>query len=93
MKMPNKIDNNMLAPCGVNCMTCYKHLAKKNSCCGCKSQGKNISKHCGGCKIRNCAANIKQAEHCFNCNDYPCDLIKRLNKSYTQRYKIDLIKN
>ena len=26
LKMPDKIENIMLAPCGVNCMVCYKHV-------------------------------------------------------------------
>lgn len=31
MRMPSKIDDQMFAPCGMNCMVCYKHCyTKKN---------------------------------------------------------------
>ena len=29
MKMPKKITTVMFAPCGINCMVCYKHCSKK----------------------------------------------------------------
>jgi hypothetical protein len=30
MKMPEKIDISMFAPCGMNCKVCYKHCYHKN---------------------------------------------------------------
>lgn len=29
MRMPEKIDQILLAPCGVNCLACYRHLVQK----------------------------------------------------------------
>lgn len=31
MKMPDKIDEIMFAPCGMNCMVCYKHCYTKKA--------------------------------------------------------------
>ena len=30
MKMPEKIEPSMIAPCGVNCLACSAHLDKKS---------------------------------------------------------------
>lgn len=36
MKMPTeKIDTVMFAPCGMNCLVCYKHCYHKKPCAGC----------------------------------------------------------
>ena len=32
MKMPDKIDSKLLAPCGINCIICEKY---QNPCAGC----------------------------------------------------------
>lgn len=42
MKMPDKIDDNMLAPCGMNCAVCYKHVGmgrRDQICAGCLNAG------------------------------------------------------
>lgn len=35
MKMPKTIEPSMFAPCGMNCMVCYKHCYHKKTCAGC----------------------------------------------------------
>lgn len=42
MKMPEKIEPVMFAPCGMNCLVCYKHCYHKKPCTGClkSDQGK-----------------------------------------------------
>lgn len=36
MKMPEeKIDTAMFAPCGMNCMVCYRHCSHPKPCAGC----------------------------------------------------------
>lgn len=40
MKMPEKIDISMFAPCGMNCKVCYKHCYHKNPCAGCLNSDK-----------------------------------------------------
>lgn len=92
MKMPNKIDVEMLAPCGINCMVCYRHLTTKRVCLGCLLDDQNKPEHCRECKIKKCASE-KGIIHCFVCNDFPCKSIKNLEKSYIKRYKTSLVEN
>lgn len=32
MKMPDKLDSKLLAPCGINCISCERY---QNPCAGC----------------------------------------------------------
>ncbi|MDF2474136.1 MAG: hypothetical protein K0R21_1918 [Anaerocolumna sp.] len=54
MKMPDIIDISMFAPCGMNCMVCYKHCYRKNSCAGCLNSDTEKPEHCRKCKIKDC---------------------------------------
>lgn len=93
MKMPNKINNNMVAICGMDCTVCYKYLVTKKyakKCNGCKYDDETLPEHCWKCKIKYCAQN-KNLKYCFDCEEYPCKWIKNLDKSYKQRYKTSLI--
>ncbi|MBE2201158.1 MAG: DUF3795 domain-containing protein [Anaerolinea sp.] len=82
----------MLAPCGMNCRVCYVHLKKKKPCLGCWGQDDSKPEHCRTCKIKTCA--LEQGiDFCFNCSTFPCAIIKRLDKSYRQRYQVSLIDN
>ncbi len=92
MKMPLNIENTMLAPCGINCMVCYKHCYHKKPCPGCLLDDVNKPEHCRKCKIKDCAI-VKGHTYCFECEDFPCKLIKRLEKSYNQRYNASIISN
>ena len=86
------ITKSMLAPCGMTCMVCYVHLKDKRPCEGCNSQDKSKPDHCRKCKIKDCAASRK-VDFCFECSSFPCVTIKRLDKSYRQRYQVSLIDN
>lgn len=93
MKMPNKIDKKIVSICGINCVVCYKHLStKKYKCNGCRYDDETLPEHCRKCKIKDCAKN-RNLKYCFECGEYPCKLIKNLDKSYKQRYKTSLIEN
>lgn len=91
MKMPNKMDNSMVAICGMNCTVCYQHLVTKK-CNGCKHNDETLPEHCRKCKIKDCAKN-KNLKYCFECDEYPCKWIKNLDKSYKKRYNTSLIEN
>lgn len=95
MKMPVKIATEMLAPCGMNCMICYKHCGiqkTKHLCGGCMVESKGKPEHCRKCKIKDCVQS-KRLKYCYDCSGFPCKLIKNLERSYTKRYKASLIKN
>ncbi len=95
MKMPVKINTEMFAPCGMNCMVCYKHCYTKktqHSCGGCIVESKGKPAHCRKCKIKNCVES-KGLTYCYECGVFPCKLIKNLEKSYNRRYDESLIEN
>lgn len=92
MEMTAKINNIMFAPCGINCMVCYKHCNSKKPCAGCLVGDLGKPGHCRICKIKNCI-NEKEFTYCYECTDFPCRLIKNLEKSYNKRYKASLIQN
>lgn len=96
MEMTEKIEEIMFAPCGMNCMVCYKHCFTKKTrkpCLGCLANDETGKpEHCRKCKIKDCV-HEKGVKYCFECSKFPCKLIKSLEKSYNQRYKTSLIDN
>jgi len=92
MMMPDKIEEIMFAPCGMNCMVCYKHCNSKKPCAGCVKGDEGKPEHCRNCRIKDCVKN-KGLIYCYQCYDFPCKLIKNLEKSYNLRYNASLIKN
>lgn len=93
MKMPKSdIETIMLAPCGMNCIVCYKHCYHKKPCEGCFKGDNGKPEHCRKCKIKDCTKE-KGVTYCYECSDYPCKLVKNLEKSYNKRYKVSLVEN
>jgi len=93
MKMPfDEIENIMFAPCGMNCMVCYKHCYHKKPCDGCLKNDAGKPEHCRKCKIKDCIAQ-KGFTYCYECSEYPCKQIKALEKSYNTHYGTSLIEN
>nr|WP_125143001.1 DUF3795 domain-containing protein [Clostridium transplantifaecale] len=92
MKMPGIIDPLMFAPCGMNCMVCYKHCYHRKPCAGCLNSDQGKPEHCRKCKIKDCIGE-RGHSYCFECSDYPCKQIKTLEKSYNTRYGASLMGN
>lgn len=93
MKMPEAgIAPAMFAPCGMNCMACYKHCYHKAPCPGCLMGGSGKPEHCRKCGIKDCARE-KGLSYCFMCQDHPCKQIKNLDRSYRKRYGASLVEN
>jgi len=83
------INENLIAPCGMNCAICMAHLREKNKCAGCNQGPTNIS--CLRCKIRNCTE--RKGKYCFDCDQFPCDKLKHLDKRYRTKYGMSEIEN
>lgn len=95
MKMPQTIGHGMLAPCGMNCMVCYKHVGTHQyakPCDGCRKEDGDKPESCRKCKIKDCAGAAGHA-HCSACEAFPCKLIGNLDRSYRERYGVSLIEN
>jgi len=92
MMQITNVEEKMIAACGMNCSYCYAHHKKKKPCLGCRLSDEGKPEHCRKCKIKDCA-NEKNLLFCSECSDYPCVLIKRLDKSYRTRYNESLVNN
>lgn len=93
------MDKELIAPCGMNCGVCSAYLSLKYEL---KSQGVKIG-YCAGCRPRGkqCAFLKKrcsklmngQVEYCHECEDFPCDYLKPLDKRYRSLYRMSMIDN
>ena len=89
----------LIAPCGMNCAVCSAYLALKHDM---KNRGFRIP-YCEGCRIRNkkCAFLKKRCEllsnskvrFCYECKDFPCERLKRIDKRYQTFFRMSLIDN
>ena len=92
-------NQNLIAPCGMNCSACSFYLAFINNVP--KKQGR-IS-HCPGCRPRNkqCAYLKGQCdllpdnkiEFCFECDRYPCERLRKFDQRYRRTYGVSPIEN
>ena len=84
----------LIAPCGMNCSICSAYLRKRNTCPGCR--GADIDKPVTRiiCKIKTCK-NLQEnsAEFCFDCEEFPCNNLKHLDKRYRMKYHMSMIEN
>lgn len=88
------VNVNLIAPCGMNCSICMAYLRKKNRCNGCRAENTWNPKTRVECKIRNCTTRNSQGlEYCYECPQYPCPLIKNMDKRYRNRYRMSIIEN
>jgi hypothetical protein len=81
----------LIAPCGINCGVCRGHLRQNNPCNGCNFANQNMPKTRAQCRIRLC--NKRKGRFCCNCAEFPCGLLKRLDKRYRTRYDMSEIEN
>ena len=86
-----KINRNLIAPCGMNCGICAAYLRKKNACAGCNKIEADSPKTRVSCRIRICPQ--RRGKYCHDCADYPCDRLMRLDKRYRARYGMSEIEN
>lgn len=93
------IDEELIAPCGMNCSICRGYLALKNDV---KEKGVRMS-YCAGCRPRNkmCAFIKKKCTllqndeiiYCYECAKFPCESLMRLDKRYRSSYRMSMIEN
>lgn len=86
----------MIAPCGMNCKICLGYF-------GYTATGKKRKMKCTGCKptVKTCAhlkkycknKTIFEIDYCYECSDFPCEQLKKLDKKYRLRYSMSMIEN
>jgi hypothetical protein len=80
-----------IAPCGMNCGICKAYLRKKNPCHGCHEAEQNMPITRVNCRIRTC--DKRTGDFCYDCDQFPCDRLKHLDKRYRTRYGMSEIEN
>ena len=92
-------DENLIAPCGMNCSLCIAYQSQKldlkkkgfnrQYCPGCIPRGKNCL-HMGDiCRLLKNGS----VRFCFECENFPCKRLKTLDKRYRTKYHLSMIEN
>ena len=97
MKKTNPIAGELIAPCGMNCAICSRYLAyvnglKRSQCIGCRPRNRgcaHLFKKCNGINH----ASKGDAAFCFECNQYPCKQIDRIDDRYRNNYGMSMKDN
>ena len=94
--MSNSNEAKLVAPCGINCGGCIAYF-------GYTMNGKKRKHSCNGCwsRPRPCAFIKKKCEklakgklrYCFECSDFPCEVLSILDTRYREKYGFSLVEN
>lgn len=88
----NRFD--LIAPCGLNCGVCRAWLRKRNHCPGCRAPDENKPATRVVCKIKTCESLAHGGfKYCFECDLFPCDNLKHLDRRYRTRYAVSTVEN
>jgi hypothetical protein len=94
MKPTVKFDEFLIAPCGMNCGTCIAYLREKNKCNGCRIPPESHLKTRQECSIKNCIdLENTTSKFCYDCEKFPCQKVKHIDKRYRTKYKTSFIDN
>ena len=99
MKDINSISEELIAPCGMNCAICSKYLSyvnnlKRNQCVGCRPGNTKCSylfEKCSGINAE--IEGNASAKFCFECDQYPCKQINRMDTRYRTNYQMSVKDN
>ena len=86
----------LIAPCGMNCRICIGYFGytmsgekRKMQCIGCNPSGKScahLKKYCAKLKK-------KEIEYCYECLDFPCEQLQKLDMKYRKRFDYSTVAN
>jgi len=98
-KNPEKTEEALIAPCGMNCGVCSRYLAMKYDI---QSKGIKMG-YCAGCRPRGklCSFIVKRCrmlmsgdlENCYECSEFPCAAAEKLSEKYRERYRMSMVEN
>jgi hypothetical protein len=95
--MIGKFDAELVAQCGMNCGTCVAFFGytmagtkRKHPCVGCRTRASLCAFIKKGCKR---IAAKEPVEYCFECADFPCEKLAKLDETYAEKYGLSLIQN
>ena len=86
----------LIAPCGMNCRICIAFFGytmngkkRKMKCIGCKTTAKSCAHLKKYCK----KLTKKEIEYCYQCSDFPCKQLQKLDNKYRERFDMSMIDN
>lgn len=93
----NPISEELIAPCGMNCAICSRYLAyryglKRSQCIGCRPRNESCDYLFNKCSGINHASK-GNATFCFECDQYPCKQINRMDDRYRKNYEMSVKEN
>ena len=99
MHRNNSHPEDLIAPCGMNCALCSRYLSYRNNldrsqCGGCRPENKKCSylfEKCTG--LNSNKGGTKSAAFCFECEQYPCRQINRMDDRYKSGYEMSVKDN
>ena len=93
------MEEQLIAPCGMNCSLCLsyqfmqndlnKHGFHRQYCPGCIPRGKNCTHIGHKCDL----LGKGKVRFCYECADFPCKILKSLDKRYRTKYHMSMIEN
>jgi len=93
------MEEKLIAPCGMNCSLCLscqfmkndlnKHGFHRRYCPGCIPRGKNCTHMGHRCELLGKGA----VRFCYECEEFPCRMLRALDKRYSSKYHMSMIKN
>ena len=99
MKKINPSPEELIAPCGMNCAICSRYLSyvnnlKRSQCVGCRPGKKKCLYLFEKCSGINGALKVNAtADFCFECGQYPCRQINRMDDRYRINYGMSVKDN
>ncbi len=103
MKKKTKIktDPRLITPCGMNCAICSGYLAQTRDI---KKRGvrRSYCAYCAGCRVQDKQCTLKrqcrllrreEVKFCFECQKFPCERLKYLDKRYRTNFHMSMIDN
>lgn len=90
---PHSLAVDLIAPCGMNCAVCSRYLShknhlKKSHCIGCRPGNKECAYLFKKCTGINKTKTKADAVFCFECSQYPCKQIHRMDSRYRKNYSM-----
>jgi hypothetical protein len=92
-------DSVLIAPCGMNCAICSRYLSyiyslKRSQCIGCRPGNQKCSYLFAKCSgINSTIEGNSNANFCFECVQYPCKQINRMDARYKTNYQMSVKSN
>jgi hypothetical protein len=95
---PGAAPATLVAPCGMYCAVCSRYLAQRNGlrrsrCPGCRLRNEPCAYLFGRCTGRNHAAKTGAAAFCFTCDQYPCRVLRQVDRRYRENFGMSFLEN